>query len=270
MNKTLLLIDSHVHIHQCYNLDEYLASTFSNFSSFANGIENGKDWIGVLFLTEIEGVNYFNLIKSSDAKIDSTKFVVYKTIEDNSVIISNRSEQKIILIAGRQIIAKDGIEVLAVGITKDCSSGKSLDITIDEINSKGGIPILPWGVGKWLGKSKKVIKKFIENNKNKNFFLGDNSSRPKLWLEPDIFELGRKSNHFVLPGTDSLAIQSEVNKTGTYGFILNTEINLNEPTEDLLVQISNLKFQPKSFGKLETLLKFFKNQIIMQINKQSK
>ena len=84
------------------------------------------------------------------------------------------------------------------------------------------------------------------------------------------FELGRKSNHFVLPGTDSLAIQSEVNKTGTYGFILITELNLNEPTKDLLEQISNLKLQPKSFGKLETLLKFFKNQIIMQINKQSK
>ncbi|MCB0747811.1 MAG: hypothetical protein KDC90_10155 [Ignavibacteriae bacterium] len=265
-----ILIDSHVHIHNCYNLEEFFRNTFINFSEYANKIEKGKEWIGVVCLTEIEGVDYFNLLKDSKSKLDLSNYKIQTTSEENSIIVSNKREQKIIVIAGKQIIANDGIEILALGTANNFSEGRSIKDTVDEINNVNAIAVLPWGVGKWLGKRKEIIKNFIEVNKTPKFFLGDNSGRPSFWSESEIFKLGRSLNHFVLPGTDALAISSEVNKTGTYGLYLNSELNLNEPTKDLFQQILNLKTQPQAFGKLETPVKFFKNQITMQINKRRK
>lgn len=267
----MLLVDSHVHIHQCYNLDEFFNNTFTNFSKFSKIIGNGKEWLGVLFFTEIKGVNYFKkLVEDTYKYIDNSKFTIQNTSEENSLILKNNFEQKIVIIAGKQIIAKSNIEVLALCTTKDIEQQQSLLKTVHAIKNNDGIVVLPWGVGKWTGKRKKIISNFLNEYSNESFFLGDNSGRPTFWNDPDIFEIGNNTNHFVLPGTDALALPSEINKTASYGFYLSTKVDLNKPTHSIKNALLNLDKQPQSFGNLENPIKFFVNQLKLQINKHFK
>lgn len=262
----MILIDSHVHFHKCFKIEKFFSSVFQNFSTEVLKHEEKSDWYGVLCLTEISGSNFFEALFSK--KIAPDEFSLEFTNEEESVIVKNKYDEIIIVIAGKQIIAQNGIEVLALGTTKNFETNNCIEKTISEVNESSAIAVLPWGVGKWLGRKKEIIKKFVFENSEEKFFLGDNSGRPSFWAEPDIFEIGKSSNHFILAGTDALAIPREENKTGTYGFYLNSEINLEEPAKDLLSQISNLKAQPKIFGNLENPVKFFKNQITMQMRKR--
>ena len=263
----LLLIDSHVHIHDCYNLDKYFESVFYNFSNAPES--KNENWLGFLLLTEIKGNNYFNKLFNDFELNVSNEFKFFKTAENESVLVQDKNGKKIFIVAGKQIIARNGIEVLALCTNNDFENGNDLKITISEIIKSGGIPVLPWGVGKWLGKREKILKNFIESS-NEKFFLGDNSGRPVFWTEPEIFKLGKLKGHFVLPGTDSLPISTEQNKIASYGFSINNNVDEKYPANELKGLLLNLKHQPITFGNLESPVKFFKNQILMQVNKRKK
>ena len=268
MDTNLFLIDSHVHIHKCFDIEEYLNFTFKNFSNSACKIDNSVSWVGVLLLTEIKGINFFNSLLNSFNKKNPNDYNKIRTEEEGSFIIQNRSRHKVIVVSGRQLITKGGIELLALCTTKDFTELEDLEKTIHNINKADAIPVIPWGFGKWVGEKKKIINKLIHVNKDINFFLGDNSGRPSFWFEPYIFKLGKSRNRLILPGTDALPISSEVSKTGSYGFYLKTELNLSKPSEGLKKVLSDLNESPLTFGKLENPVKFLRNQLTMQLNKR--
>jgi hypothetical protein len=267
MQTYLLLIDSHVHIHECFDLEEFLNNIFANFSNYAHEIDNSIPWIGVLLLSEIKGNNFFNLILNSSGQKFLNNFIITKTEEEESFIIQKSNGQKVIVISGRQIITKGGIELLTLCTTKYFNENEDLHRTILDVITANAIPVIPWGVGKWVGEKKNIVRDFINLNKNINFFLGDNSGRIKFWPEPYLFKLGKSCNRFILPGTDALPIRSEVSKTGSYGFYLITKMDFSKPSESLKKNLNELDKSPSTFGKLENPVKFFRNQFIMQINK---
>jgi len=268
----VILVDSHVHIHECYNLKDFLKYTFQNFSNHAAQIDDSVNWLGVLFLTEINDVNYFDYLTDSKQKFNLEKFgyTIISTLENNSFVISNKLKQKVIVIAGKQIIAQNGIEILALGTRNNFVEKEKLNLTIEKIIESNSVSVIPWGVGKWLGKRKDIIQKFLGDFKDIPFFLGDNSGRPNIWPEPHLFNLGSKMGKLVLPGTDALAITKEVSKTGSYGFYFNEDISLEKPYESVSTYLYNLKEQPNYFGKLETPFRFLKNQFTMQKQKHFK
>jgi len=265
---SLVLIDSHVHIHGTYDLNIFFESVFNNFSYYASRIDKTKPWKAFLLLTEMYAVNYFGKLYETNSIDSSNKYIVQRTEEKNSVRITSSKGNEVFVISGKQIIAKNNIEVLALCTNKEFDEQQSLSSTIKLINVENGIAVLPWGVGKWSGKRKESLNKFLIDNREESFFLGDNSGRPTFWSEPDLFKIGNQTGHFVLPGTDALSIPSEVNKTATYGFYVYDKIDKNKPTESIKNIITNLTASPKHYGRLEKIGPFFKNQIIMQLNKK--
>ncbi len=268
----LLLLDTHVHIHSCFDLNNYFKFAFDNFSKNAKQIDKSHQWIGVLFLAEVEGVCFFSKLKEAINKTNSLfhseKFQLKETLETNSIIISNEKNKKIIVLPGKQIIAKDNIEVLALCTDQEIEKNKNILTTVQNINSKNGIAVLPWGVGKWFGKRKIIVEDFLKKHSNEKFFLGDNSGRPFFWTKPNIFKIGNRTKHFVLPGSDALPIPSEENKTASFGFYLFKEIDETKPLESIRQIILSLSETPKMYGNLENLVPFFKNQIFMQLKKR--
>lgn len=270
METKLFLIDSHVHIHECYNLEEYLNFIFTNFLNSACEIDNSIPWMGILLFSEIKGNNFFDSLLDSSSLKFSNNFSLIRNEEDESFIIQNRSGYKVVVISGRQIITNEGIELLALCTTKDFKEHEDLQKTILDVISANAIPVIPWGFGKWVGEKKNIIKNLINFDKDIKFFLGDNSGRPRFCKEPYLFKLAKSRNHFILPGTDALPIPSEISKTGSYGFYLTTDLNLSKPSESLKKVLSELIDSPLTFGKLENSIKFIRNQLIMQINKHKK
>ncbi|MCP5064114.1 MAG: hypothetical protein GY936_16865 [Ignavibacteriae bacterium] len=269
-NNSLILVDAHVHIQTMYDLEEYFDVVFLNFSLAAKEINNAQSWFGFLLLTEVSSINQFEKLVQLNSIGKKNKYSIQATEGGSSLTIVSPNRNKIFIIPGKQIIAKNNIEVLALCTNKKFDENQSIPTTIKEINDENGIAVLPWGVGKWTGKRKEIIENILIEHKNEKFFLGDNSGRPTFWSEPDLFKVGNQTNHFVLPGSDALAIPSEVNKTASYGFYIYEIIDDSKPAQSIKNILTNLNKPPICFGILENPFSFLKNQITMQFLKRRK
>lgn len=90
--------------------------------------------------------------------------------------MARRSGRKrLILIAGRQIITQESLEVLAIGTLGEFDDGQSLEKTVELISSRGAVAILPWAFGKWWFKRGERVRDFIQKYNGERLFVGDNA-----------------------------------------------------------------------------------------------
>ncbi|HMK65322.1 MAG TPA: hypothetical protein VK564_05965, partial [Thermodesulfobacteriota bacterium] len=157
----------------------------------------------------------------------------------------------------------EGLEVLALGTLDPLEEGRSLISLIPKISQSGGLPVIPWGVGKWLGARGNLVKSIIEQNEIRPLFLGDNGNRPTFWPRPKYFELAEKKGIALLPGSDPLPFPSEIVKIGRFGFKISGSINPGYPGRDIKKLLLDPATKPEIFGSLEKPLRFFRNQLKM-------
>ena len=154
----LCIIDAHVHIYSCFDLAALLESAYHNFDAEARRQSRGNYFTGILLLTETPKDNSFQQLCSRADKSEplgdqySSLWHFYHTDEDCSLLAENNHGHQLILIAGRQIITQEKLEVLALITRSRFPDGAPIRTLITAINERGAIPVLPWGVGKWLGK----------------------------------------------------------------------------------------------------------------------
>ncbi|MGB7439423.1 MAG: hypothetical protein WA919_00010, partial [Coleofasciculaceae cyanobacterium] len=174
---------------------------------------------------------------------------------------SNNLGQGIFIIAGRQVITKEKLEVLALITDKFVEDGLSLETTIQSVISAGGIPVIPWGVGKWIGRRGKLLSKLLTENNFPTLFLGDNSGRPIFWLQPIYFQQAKKQGLRVLPGTDPLPLASEASRPGSFGFTIQGSLSREEPGKQLKQMLLDSTVSINNYGYLETPWRFVSNQL---------
>jgi len=269
--KKIILIDTHLHIYDCYDVMSFFKEAKRNFLYYYKRSGAVKKFVGILFLTESKGFNYFNKLQENSNNIiqdlENEGFAKKKSDENCSLVFETTDSNFIIIIAGQQVITKENLEVLSLGTQQKIEYSLSLEETVKRVNEIGAIPILPWGVGKWFGKRGKVLNSFIEKNYSTNFFLGDNSGRSVLFKAPAKFKFSSRNKKIVLRGSDPLAIKLQEKKAGSFGFYFVSEIDLCNPFKDVKKMIYNLKSEPDNYGKLENIFDFFKNQIMLRLSK---
>lgn len=266
MNSTkreIIIADGHVHFHECFDIKNFFKAAWDNFFAESNKLGFEESFTGVLFLTESFNANWF--LRFVELSVDGLKFE--RTREKNSLKAKFDDEKELILIAGRQIVSKENLEVLALGIDKIFGEGEPVSEIIRETVSRGGIPVIPWGVGKWMGKRGLIVTKLIKERNPSNYFLGDNSGRPIFWKNPSHFNEAKQRDILVLPGSDPLPFPSEYKKVGSFGFVIRDEVDLEFPAESIKLLLSNSENPIQLYGTLENPIRFFKNQFLMQLNK---
>ncbi len=270
----MVLIDGHVHIHAGFELPTLFDAALKNFEAAARKLNHGGDFIGVLLLTESHGVHRFAEIASyvnrppSDTPFPNHKWKIFSTEEANSLRVVHADGNQLVVVAGRQVVTTERLEVLALGVVEEIEDGRPIHTVLEWVASQGGIPVIPWGVGKWMGARAQVIADLIANPRGRKFFLGDNGNRPFFWQYPAIFKTAEKQGIFNLPGSDPLPFPPEVYRAGSYGFLLPGKINPNTPMADISRQILTTETPFTTYGKLERPLRFLKNQAAMQLVKQ--
>ncbi|NWF88162.1 MAG: hypothetical protein HXY50_01735 [Ignavibacteriaceae bacterium] len=261
--------DSHVHFHKCFDEGLFFDNSFDNLrKSDTTEIKSG-----ILFFTEGKNEDYFNQL-SRKSKIRSTKSKLVEYSIDNSLgentlkLNDITTGAHLLLISGYQIVTKENLEVLSLGTKKRINDGYSIENTISDVQLSGGIAVLPWGFGKWLGHRGKKIDELIRKNIS-HLFLGDNGGRTSLLPFPvqfsDAVSLGIK----ILPGTDPLPFKSEVSRPLTYGFKFRADVDKADPWPSIKNIMLDPKFNFEKFGHLVSPISFIKTQIAMQIKKRS-
>ena len=270
----MIYIDAHVHLHDCFHLISFFDHIEKNIQSLLKyPIESGRI-SGCLFLTEPSNANYFERIRNNDLALtrrgpnEPAGWRVLDTSESVSMLISNEVGFRILLIAGQQLQTAEGLEVLAVAPNYRVSEGKPLEQMISEVIEADGLAIIPWGFGKWMGRRGKVLRGILERSNPAEFFLGDNGGRPKFLPEPYLFRLAKQKSIRILPGSDPLPFPNEVNRAGSFGLLFKGEINRQKPAGDLKLKLTNPEHEFETFGQLETAVRFFKHQVLMQLVKR--
>lgn len=268
----MILIDAHVHIYKCFDLQIFLDSAFINFQQEGLKKGQGDDFTSVLFLTDWPGQNWFQLLASFiDGKSTNKTFQNWtfnSTNESCSLFVKRNDGKGIFLIAGRKIITSENLEVLSLFTNNIVKDSMSLEETIHRIKENDAVPVIPWAVGKWMGHRGKILKNLIEVNKDPNIFLCDNRNRPIFWPWPKYFREAERRGIRILAGSDPLPFASEVRRVGSFGVSISGFINREEPAKYLKQILMDQNNNLHLYGNLENFFNFFRNQFAIQFSKK--
>jgi len=267
----MILIDAHTHIYGCYNLDKAVLCAFNNIEQSSKRTEEPID-AGVLFLTESTQHDYFGAFAQQAGKTHNEfsadrSWTVRKTDEPSSLLLAHTHypELKLFIIAGRQLITEENLEVLAVDYKSSSPPKAPLHQTVTSIIDGDGIAVLPWGVGKWVGRRGTVLQRFLQENHSPLLFLGDNGSRPAFWPSSLLHD-ARQKKRKILSGSDPLPIAGEEKRICSFGTVVHTKIDMKRPAASVKISLSEPTTKLSQFGVLQPFFSFFKQQISIRLS----
>lgn len=260
-----ILIDAHVHIYDCFDIDSFLASAWQNFQTQAAQLGAQDSFTGVLLLTESSQHNWFKTLSHHVGKqlAPSSLWTVLATAEPYTLKVTADQGRTLYVMAGRQVVTAEKLEVLALMCDRTFPDGLSTTDTIAAIQAAGGIVSLPWGVGKWVGKRGQLVTRLLQQPHLTPIFLGDNSGRPQFWPQPPCFS---KTQQPILLGTDPLPLKTEVHRPGKFGVMVTGVLDEKTPGTCLKDNLLNPAIRWQPYGTLETPWQFVRNQTALRLN----
>lgn len=269
-HQSWIFADGHVHIYSNFSESSCLEWAMENFDKTAATRNLGARTDRVLFLAESNGYDWFTQQRTLARNNPNALLGKYQrkiTDENSSLLFTETSGKCLVVIAGRQIVSSEKLEVLALGLTEAFPDGMPLQQIIAEINDKNCLAVLPWGVGKWLGKRKQILSSLITREPRANVFLADNGNRPFFWPLPEFFNASTLPYSCDLAGSDPLPLQNQEKRIGSYGFCLHGPLDLGHPFHFLREKLINTASSFQTFGDKAEPFSFFFNQIAMRLKR---
>jgi hypothetical protein len=262
-----LLVDAHVHIYDCYDIDALFDSAVRNFQRVAakRGLAN-TPLDGMLLLTETVHDHVFDALAAGERK--PKRWSVERTGEPSVLRLSCAGQLPLWLVAGRQIATSEDLEVLALGTTRRFPDGEPIEVSLAASEESAELTALPWGFGKWWGARGSIVRRIMTAQRERPLYAGDNGGRLNLSTRPELLNFGERSGVKVLPGTDPLPFPGQESRVGTFGMVIHDWNPGDRPLQHLSEKLALLKDSPQQFGKLTGITAFVKLQIAMQLRKR--
>ncbi len=261
--------DAHVHIHPAFDPDIFFSVAVKNFRRYRKVLPPGSQTFSFLLLTESAGTDMFAHFQDNTPGLSSA--TIMQTVENNVVsIVERQGDPSLFLVAGRQIVVKEGLEVLALGWNGAFADGLPLTEVLDTLEEKKIPAVLPWGAGKWWGRRGKYVNQEVERRTSPLFFLGDNANRPFFWPRSQLFSQAGKRGIRNLQGSDPLPFSGQENKMASFGFYCPGKVDLDRPFQSLVSILSDRNIEIGSYGTPERIFPFFYHQISMQLSRKSR
>ena len=247
-----VLIDSHVHIYPHYDINSLLFS-------FEERVVHAKAGTGVMLLTERYGTDIFHEICNGDNI--SNSFNILQA--DETAVVLNRSSTpetgiNIVIVSGRQISCAERVEVLALATRAVFNDGYGIYDSINSVINAGGVPVLAWGVGKWMFKRESIIESVLERFTPEQILIGDTSLRPVFWRRPKLMRLAMKKGYKVIAGSDPLSLKGDEQIVGQYANLLSgVDIDISKAVTPQIVEIVRSR-QMATVGRRAGLLEFIR------------
>ena len=259
-------VDAHVHIHQSFEVQEFLNAAARNFSLYSSQSLSERDCRFVLCLTECQGINKFETMSMQLAKPEPREgqWTYQRSPDKECIVAKHENYGNIFIVAGRQIVTAEGLEILALGSIEQWNDGQAISDVIDSVVSSGAIAVLPWGFGKWLGRRGRIVESLIDEYGGGALYLGDNSGRPGIMPDPAAFRMARGKGTRILPGSDPLPFASEFDRAGSFGFYVDDVTDRDGVWAGLNAMLQKGDGVLHHYGSLESPLRFVRNQIAMQ------
>ena len=242
----MLLLDAHVHVYPDYDRGVLLQSALRHLAAWATS----DDALGIV-LVEREGVDVFGEWACGEGLPEGWSAA---TLDPTAVRLRNDRGGELTVFAGRQIACAERLEILGVCTRAPVPDGVTCEEAITAIQDSNGLPVLAWGVGKWLFRRAKVVQSLLDAHAPEALPLCDTSLRPVFWPRPAAMRGARP----VLCGSDPLPRSGEEVQAGRYACAISVDITGSRPSATLLSVIAKGGFQP--VGTRSTPLEFLRRR----------
>ncbi|WP_417913638.1 hypothetical protein [Candidatus Electronema sp. JM] len=251
------LADTHLHLYSCYNLD----CAFSGLLDRLAAEDAQIPCFGCL--AERAGCNFY-------AQIQAGKIVLrdFSLQSDSRQLILQRTSdgRQLTLLPGRQIVAAERIEVLALCTDALFADGLPAAELIKAIREQNGVPVLPWSPGKWFFQRGKVIDQLLRRFSPQDVLIGDVSLRPQGWPLPLLMRKAKRLGYQIISGSDPLPFSGEEAQFGKFGSrIICAETGLSP--DDALRSLLRGEGDAISIGIRSTFLELLRRLRYNQVSK---
>jgi hypothetical protein len=257
---TLLLMDAHVHLYPSYNLD----------SAFRTGVESlmrayrktgcnlPSNAVVVWLLTERHDCRFFDEITETPDLFTHSNRQVRMGKEPGALLIQQKDLPDLYLLAGRQLVSAEGLEVLALtGWKKYPDRTHGTADLIRQVDACGAIPVLNWAPGKWFFKRGKIVRDLIGRSpESASFAIGDTPLRHSLWASPKLMRRAVRKGMELLAGSDPLPFKGEEAMIGTYGNAVQGAFDPDQPVTSIRRILKDPESQIQIIGKRNNPFQF--------------
>lgn len=262
------IADAHVHLYDCYAIQAFISGAHDNLCAAAKQMGFAGHTNKVLMLTETDREHGFErLAEAAGGPNPNGSRWRFETLpaDPHTLCALGPDGSRVIIIAGRQAVSEEGLEVLALGTRAPIRQGLALTELVDTITRHDAIPVIPWGVGKWLGRRGRIVKSSIESGQADSCYLGDILGHPWFWPRSGIFDTAKTRGIRVLPGTDPLPLESEARRVGCCGFHIDCTLPNDRPGSALIaaLRLSDTTIRP--FSQRESASRFVRNQLRLRL-----
>lgn len=258
-------VDSHAHFHDLGNLD----GLFDRVRAALRGCL-GRQWQpALLVLTEPASRPTFarlrELASAGQRPGAAGLWRIETTDEPISLAARHRDGDTLHLLAGQQLVTAENLEVLSLLALPGIADGLPLAETVRRVRQHGGLPVLPWGVGKWLGGRGTLISEFLDEPREGPLFLGDNGGRPAVWYSVPQFRQALDRGIPILRGSDPLRCSYLRRPAGSCGTVLRCPLETERPGRSLREALETAAPPIAAFGRPETPWNFIRDQISLRL-----
>ena len=257
-----LLIDGHVHVYPLYDWRKAIDALLTNLTPSGE-----SEAIRIGILTESRTNRFFKEVTDNHVSFRNGSLQLEAGPDAGTITIRQNGIIAGYLIAGRQIVTAEKLEVLALGVDGSITDGLPVEAALNAIREQGAIPVLSWSPGKWFFGRGKMIRHLISTQPPGSFLIGDTGLRPTLWPLPGLMKLAIRRGFKVIGGSDPLPLPKEEQWLGSYGFSVTTEFDETKPVDSLRRILGNSTTDFSPIGKRCKTLCFLSRWIRNQFRK---
>jgi hypothetical protein len=237
----IVVVDTHAHLYPCAKLDRFLENARQHLSGLAAQAANRSTHrpgacVHVLCLTERASETAFAQL--ADGRLTATGWRLLGCAEPAALRLRAEDSFELTLVAGRQIVTRERLEALALGLDTPLPDGLALPEALSRIREARGLAVLPWSPGKWLGHRGRVVRDLLLSAQPGELLLGDTALRPQPGLEPRLHVLGRRHGIAIVAGSDPLPLPGEERHVGRYATVMDVPFSPETPIASLRTALS--------------------------------
>lgn len=221
-------LDTHVHLHPFYDLARAFASARDVLAGAA-----GPGGTAALCLTEAAGCRAFDSLR--DGSLAVPGWAVEPAADGLALRVSPvAGGEGLWIAAGRQIVTRERIEVLALGCGAAVPDGLAAGDALERVRAAGALPVLPWAPGKWFGGRGRLVASLMDRFGPAALALADTALRPLGWPTPVLIRRGLREGFRVLAGSDPLPFAGEERRIGRYATLADGRPDPAAPAASIL------------------------------------
>ena len=212
MKKTIRIhLDAHAHIYPFHHVPRLLLAALDHMPRIA------PSDLRVLCLAERADCAFFQALAQDEIQLPGDRWRVTAWDSAGGVKIRHLPDHREIwILAGRQIVSAERIEVCSLFSDEPVADGLPARDILRTILAQGGLPALDWAPGKWLFGRGRLVRRLAAEFPPSQLLLVDTSLRFPGWPAPRLYAAARRQGRALLAGSDPLPFAGEEDMAGTY------------------------------------------------------